>query len=153
MKVLDWNSIRVNQNYSDSFRYLYPRQCESFRTNPNESEPIWNQVCKPDQSESIRMNPGLEWFWLIRIGFSEFIELDRIDFWLFFVKRDTKRFSDWFGMIRIGSDTDIGMNRNSSDRLGINFSPVLLLGRKRYSPQRAIRSKGTSGSHLLTDIS
>ena len=33
-KVSDWNSFRVNQNYSDSFRYLYLSQCESFRTNP-----------------------------------------------------------------------------------------------------------------------
>ena len=33
-KELDWNSFRVNQNYSDSFRYLYPSQCERFRTNP-----------------------------------------------------------------------------------------------------------------------
>ena len=32
--VSDWNLFRVNQNYSDSFRYLYPSQCESFRTNP-----------------------------------------------------------------------------------------------------------------------
>ena len=26
-KVSDRNSFRANQNYSDSFRYLYPRQC------------------------------------------------------------------------------------------------------------------------------
>ena len=32
-KVSDRNSFRANQNYSDSFRYLYPSQCESFRTN------------------------------------------------------------------------------------------------------------------------
>ena len=36
-----------------------------------------------------------------------------------------KKFSDWFGMIRIGSDTDIGMNRNSSDWLGMNLNPIL----------------------------
>ena len=28
-------------------------------------------------------------------------------------------------MIRIGSDTDIGMNRNSSDWLGMNSYPIL----------------------------
>ena len=27
-KVLDWNSIRANQTYSDSFQYLYPNQSE-----------------------------------------------------------------------------------------------------------------------------
>ena len=28
-------------------------------------------------------------------------------------------------MIRIGSDTDIGINRNTSDRLGMNFNLIL----------------------------
>ena len=66
-KVSDWNWFR--------FRYLYPSQCESFRTNPknvlylvwwktvknqsdlirliprHESEPIRNQVFNPHQSE------------------------------------------------------------------------------------------------------
>ena len=31
-------------------------------------------------------------------------------------------------MIRIGSDTDIGMNRNSSDWLGMNSYPILSSG-------------------------
>ena len=31
-------------------------------------------------------------------------------------------------MIRIGSDTDIGMNLNSSDWLGMNFYPILSPG-------------------------
>ena len=31
-------------------------------------------------------------------------------------------------MIRIGSDTDIGMNRNNSDWLGMNFNPILSPG-------------------------
>ena len=33
-KVSDRNSFRASQNYSNSFRYLYPNQCGSFRTNP-----------------------------------------------------------------------------------------------------------------------
>ena len=50
------------------------------------------------QSEfSIRINPNESKVGMIRI------------------KRDTKRFSNWFEMIRILSDADIGMNRNSSD--------------------------------------
>ena len=66
------------------------------------------------------MNPSSDSFGLIwienwfRIG-SDSSGINRIDFWLFFIKRDTKCFSDWFGMIRIGSDTDIGMNRNQSE--------------------------------------
>ena len=39
-----------------------------------------------------------------------------------------KGFLDWFGMIRIGSDTDIGLNRNSSDWLGMNSYPILSPG-------------------------
>ena len=31
---------------------------------------------------------------------AEWIELIQIDFWPFFIKRDTKRFSDWFRMVR-----------------------------------------------------
>ena len=31
-------------------------------------------------------------------------------------------------MIRIGSDTDIGINRNSPDWLGMNSYPILLPG-------------------------
>ena len=31
-------------------------------------------------------------------------------------------------MIRIGSDTDIGMNRNTSDWLGMNSYPILSPG-------------------------
>ena len=33
-KVSDRNSFRANQNYSDSFRYVYPSQCELFQNNP-----------------------------------------------------------------------------------------------------------------------
>ena len=32
-------------------------------------------------------------------------------------------------MIRIGSDTDVGMNRNSSDWLGMNSYPILSPGK------------------------
>ena len=172
MKVSDWNSFRVNQNYSDSFRYLYPSQCESFRTNPKNvlylvwwktvkrsdlirfnprqlSEWIRNQVFNPDQSDLgfVRIDSdwkfGLDqselglirianlvsdWFRFIRIDVSELVGLSRMDFWSFFIKLYTKRFSDWFVIIRIGSDTDIGMNRNSSDWLGMNSNPILSRG-------------------------
>ena len=36
-------------------------------------------------------------------------------------------------MIRIGSDTDTGMNRNSSERLGMNSYPILSAGMVRMS--------------------
>ena len=56
-KVSDWNSFRVNQNYSDSFRYLYPSQCESFRTNSkNFLYLVWWKKVK-NRSDLIRINP------------------------------------------------------------------------------------------------
>ena len=68
-KVSDSNSFRVNQNYFDSFRHLYPSQSESFRTNPNnvlyhvswktvknKSDLIW--FIPRHQSEWIRTNPS-----------------------------------------------------------------------------------------------
>ena len=82
VKVSDWNSFLANQKQSDSFRYLYPSQCES----------IW---LKPWVG-SITLG-------LIRIH-SEWFGLNRIDFLSFFSKREKIRFSDWFGMIRIDSD-------------------------------------------------
>ena len=41
-KVSDGNSFRANHTYSESFRYLYPSQCESIRTHPKN---VLNLVC------------------------------------------------------------------------------------------------------------
>ena len=76
----------------------------------------------PNQSEKrlitrLRKNLVSDWFKSIRIVASDYVGLGQIEFLPFFVIRGTKHFSDWFGMIRIGSDTDIGMNRNNSDWL------------------------------------
>ena len=111
-KVSDRNWFRANQNFSDSFRYLYPSQCETFRTNPkNVLYLVWWKTVKNRsdligfnlrqlsewirtnpklsfQSESIRMNPRLEWFKLILVENSVWINL----------------ISDWFGLVRIHSD-------------------------------------------------
>ena len=102
---------------------------------------VWWKTVK-NQSDIIRLIPRhrSEWIWAridsdwsglktwFRIHSDWCLGINRIDFWPFSIKRDTKRFSDWFGMIRIGSDTDIGMNRNSSDWVGKNFSPILSPG-------------------------
>ena len=69
-----------------------------------------------------------DWIGFIRIVASDSFGLDQIDFLPFFIKRVIKRFSDWFRIIRIGSDTDIGMNRNSSDWLRMNSYPILSPG-------------------------
>ena len=62
---------------------------------------------------------------LLRIRSDRSLGLSRINFQAFFNKRDSKRFSNRFILIRIGSDTDIGMIRNSSDWLGMNSYPNL----------------------------
>ena len=63
-KVLDWNLFRVNQNHSDSFRYLYPSQCESFRTNPkNVLYLIWWKTVK-NQSDLIRLITRFQFEWI-----------------------------------------------------------------------------------------
>ena len=57
-KVSDWNLFRVNQNYSDSFWYLYPSQSESFRTNPKNVLFLpWQKYRIEIHSESIRIIP------------------------------------------------------------------------------------------------
>ena len=53
-KVSDRNSFRVNQNYSDTLGYMYPSQCESFRTNPKpsfQSRSIRSRIDFPNESE------------------------------------------------------------------------------------------------------
>ena len=122
--------------------------------NPNESEwtrrpidLIVNRIFNPNESESIRTLIQSDWksihiridsdsfglqiyFGFIRIEVSDWIWLRRINFQAFFNKRNSKRFSDWVELIRIASDTDIGIIRNSSDWLGMNsypkFSPGII---------------------------
>ena len=60
-KVSDWNSFRVNQNYSDSFRYLYPSLCESFQTNPKKR--FMFRLMKNGQ-KSIRLIPRHRFEWI-----------------------------------------------------------------------------------------
>ena len=116
-----------------------PVQSRSIHFNQNQSEWIrgqndrinFNWKFGLDQSELgfIRIeNLVSDCLGFIRIFASDLTGLGRIEFLRFFYKRVTKRFSDWFGMIRIGSDIAIGMNRNSSDCLGMNFYPILSPG-------------------------
>ena len=90
---------RLMKNGQKSIRLNLIHSVTSIRVNPNQSETKF----------SFRINLNHSDLELIRIDVSELIELSRIDFWPLFIKRDTKRFLDWFGMIRIGSDTDIGI--------------------------------------------
>ena len=41
------------------------------------------------------------------------------------MKQDTECFSDWFGMIRNGSETDARISRHKSYLLGLNPNPIL----------------------------
>ena len=111
-KVLDRNSFRANHNYSDSLQYLYPSECESFRTNPknvlylvwwktvkNRSDLIrFNPSNNPNESEPIRINPRWD---LSKPNFQpELIwTIPTLD--SFVLIRIENLVSDWFGFIRI----------------------------------------------------
>ena len=56
-------------------------------------------------------------FGLVRIS-SDWVRLSRIDFWPFFINRDTKRFSEWFG----------STFRNSTDSIRMTFNLILSPG-------------------------
>ena len=64
-EISDWNSFRVNQNYSDSlWYYLYPSRCESFRINPkNVLYLVWWKTIK-NQSDLIRLIPRNQSEWI-----------------------------------------------------------------------------------------
>ena len=166
--------LKFIPNQSELFRYMYPSQCESFRTNPknvlylvrwkkvkNQSDLIGGKI--PNKSEWIRarIDPNRifnsnhsdprsiqidsDWKFgldqseldfiriedLARIHSDSCLRLNRIKsdwFSTFFIQRYTKRFSCWFVMIRIGSNTDIEINRYISDWLGMNFNPIFSPG-------------------------
>ena len=98
--------------YSDSFRYLYPSQCESFRTNPkNVLYLVWWKTVK-NRSDLIRFNLRQQSGW-IRINpkpsFQSELGFLRIDSdWKFDLDQSELGFirienlvSNWFGFIRI----------------------------------------------------
>ena len=105
-------------------------QSRSIRINPSSD---WS---KPNyQSELIRMNPRSKWFGLIliensapdwfgfiRIDVSELIGIILIDFWPFFIRRDTKRFqigSKWFALAWIQISEWIGIVLIDSEWISI----------------------------------
>ena len=57
-------------------------------------------------------------FRFIRFEVSDRIGFSRIAFWPFFITRDTKRLSDWFG------NRFRNVSRNSTDLLGLNSNPI-----------------------------
>ena len=148
-----------NEDRSDLI-WFYPRQqSKRIQTNPKPSfysestrariDP--NRIFNQNQSEWIRAQNDSDLFWLkiwfgsirtrvdsgwklifrlVRIHSDSCLGLNRIRSDRFFY-----RFSVWFGMIRIGLDKDIGMNRTSSDWLGMNSYPILSLGRQ-YSSNK-----------------
>ena len=100
--------------------------------NPNQSETKFLIQINQNQSE---WNLVSDWFGFIRIDVSELIELSWIDFWPFFIKRDR------FRIIRIGSDTDIGINRKISDWLGMNFNPIPPKSEKKLTFAKIVMKK------------
>ena len=134
------DSIQMNPNPSETMfliqiNPIYDWQNSNFQSESIRIIPTLDLLGLILIGNLVWINASSGWFWLIwienlvsdRFGFirievSELIGLSVIDFQPFLIKRDTKRFSDWSGRIRIGSDIDIGMNRNSSDWLGMNFN-------------------------------
>ena len=112
---------------------MNPNQSGTNFSNPNQSNLRFIRIdsdCKFgfDQHRARIDSDSKLGFGLVWIHSDCCLGLNRIwsyHFLPFFIKRVTKRFSILFGMIRIGSDTDIGMNRNSSDCLGMNSHPIL----------------------------
>ena len=110
-----WKSL---QNQSDSF-WFNSNESESNRTliDLNRMFNPWI-VCLNIQFKSIQFRVESDSFELkngfgfIRIEISDGIKMSRINFRTIFNKRI---FSHWFGLIRIVSGTDSGMNRNNSD--------------------------------------
>ena len=120
-------SIRLNPIYSETTIRINPNQSETktlIKINRNQSDLKLIQTEFP-----IRMNQRSEWFVLILIENSVWINPRSDWFELIWIEHLV---SDWFGMIRIRSDTDIGINRNSSDWLGMNFNLILSPGAKNW---------------------
>ena len=145
--VSDRNSFRANQNYSDICIRANASQSEPIRKtfwisfvenawklirlNPRflsawiqvnfQSE--WIRINLDMDLFLIRMNQCSDWFAfkrienLLRIHSDRSLGFSRINFQVFFDKRDSKLFSDWLWLIRIGLDTDIGMILNISDSI------------------------------------
>ena len=61
---------------------------------------------------------GLDLFELILRIKTKWIGLNQINFWPFYIKGDTKCFSDWFKMICNDLETDFKITRNSFDLFG-----------------------------------
>ena len=136
-------SIRMNPNESE---VNFPS--EWIRINPHSDFFQSERISVRINSDSFRLNIrfrsiriridsdsfGLKiYFRFFRIHSDRSLGLSQINFQAFFNKRDLKHFLDWFGLIRIGSDADIGIIRNSSDWLGRNSYP-------KFSPETLFRT-------------
>ena len=129
-------SIRVNPR-------LWIRMNPNQYFNPNESEV---GILRIDSDWVFRLNHsdlGLIWIknfirieslglslidsdWiLVRI---KNLGLTRIETHWFLTELHQTRLKSFFGLTRIGAETDFGMNRNESDWFGMNFNPKLLPG-------------------------
>ena len=149
--------VQLNLIQSDSIRDFYPNesevnfQSEWIRINPDTE---WSQT--NIQSESIPTLIHSDWksihvrivsdsfglkiyFKLVRIHSDRSLGLIRINFQAFFNKRDSTRFSDWFGLIRLVSDTYFGMIRNIFYWFELNFYPKLSPGIKRALFPKLVR--------------
>ena len=120
------------------FRVDYDKSIEK-ESNPRHSKPIriipnvYNLVwCRSVKNQS-KLNFQ---FWSIRINMSS--DSFRLKTWFGFIRTEKSNWSGLFfnlfvfneiqNICRIGSETDSGLTRNSSDSLGLNSSPKLSTG-------------------------
>ena len=132
--------IRANANHSEpiwtTFCILFDEKRSKINPtirdiNPNESEPIRNQVFNPDQYDSFRRWINADWFWLkfwfgsiqawIDFGFIWIKNL--VSDWCLtvFIKRDTKRCSEWFALVWIQISEWIGIVLIGSEWISIRY--------------------------------
>ena len=110
--------IILNQSEKLVVFCLVKNNPKSIRLNPIWSDALFRTIQTLDSfglvllenSVWIESELGLEtWFGLERIHSDWYLELNRIDFWPFFIKQDTKRFSNWFALPRIQISESIGI--------------------------------------------
>ena len=114
VKVLDRNSFRANQNYTNSFRYLYPSQCESFGINPkNVLYLVWWKTVK-NLSDLIRFNPRQQSETKFSIRINPSSDLSKSNFKSELIRMNPR--SEWCGLIVIKNSVWVDP---SSDWIGL----------------------------------
>ena len=142
-------SIRINPKHSD-LGFIQTHADWEFGFEQSGFGLIWIE-----NLVSVLVRIHFDWFAILKFGsvlisdVSELIVLSRIDFWQFFINRDTKRFSNWFKMIRIGLDTDTDTDPNKSvPNLKLNYRRSYSKPNESALNSKTILNPPLYGTHL-----